>query len=50
MAQVTARYWLSVDGSIPRDAASRLVGQLSWRGIGGFPKADRAEQGETARR
>jgi hypothetical protein len=47
---VTARYWLSVDGSIPRDAASRLVGQLSWRGIGGFPKAGRAEQGETARR
>ena len=50
MAQVTARYWLSVDGSIPRDAASRLVGQLSWRGIGGFPKADRAEQADAVRR
>lgn len=43
MAHVTARYWLSVDGSIPRDAASRLLGQLAWRGIGGFPKADQAK-------
>lgn len=41
MAQVTARYWLSTEGSIPRDAASVLVGQLSWRGLAGFPKIDR---------
>ena len=44
MAQVTARYWLSTEGSIPRDAASRLIGQLSWRGLGGFPKREAPEQ------
>ena len=38
MAQVAARYWLSDDGAIPRDAASRLLASLSWRGIGGFPR------------
>jgi AcrR family transcriptional regulator len=40
MAQVTARYRLTTEGSIPRDDASRLIGQLSWRGLGGFPKAE----------
>jgi AcrR family transcriptional regulator len=40
MAQVSARYWLTSEGAIPRDAASRLIGQLSWRGLGGFPKSD----------
>lgn len=49
MAHVTARYWLSVDGSIPRDAASRLLGQLAWRGIGDFPKAERPESTADAR-
>ena len=39
MAQVAARYWLSGDGTIPRDAAARLLASLSWRGIGGFPRA-----------
>ena len=43
MAQVTARYWLSTEGSIPRDAASVLIGQLSWRGIGGFPMIERPD-------
>ncbi|GAA1886646.1 TetR/AcrR family transcriptional regulator [Lapillicoccus jejuensis] len=38
MAQVAARYWLSQGASVPRDEAARLVGQLAWRGIGGFPK------------
>ena len=38
MAQVSARYWLSTQGSIPREAASALIGQLSWRGLGAFPK------------
>ena len=37
MAQVSARYWLAEGGSIPRDAAARLLASLSWRGIGGFP-------------
>jgi len=57
MAQVTARYWLTTQGSIPRDAASTLVGQLSWRGLAGFPKIERSrvardhrvEQGGSAR-
>ena len=39
MAQVAARYWLADDGAIPRDAASRLLASLSWRGIGGFPRS-----------
>jgi AcrR family transcriptional regulator len=38
MAQVAARYWLQADGTIPRDAAARLLASLSWRGIGGFPR------------
>jgi AcrR family transcriptional regulator len=37
MAQITARYWLSVSGSVPRGAAAELVSNLSWRGIAGFP-------------
>ena len=38
MAQVTARYWLSrKEGKLPRDAASKLMAALSWRGIAGFP-------------
>ncbi len=37
MAQVTARYWLGRQGSLPRDAAAQLVATLSWRGIAGFP-------------
>jgi len=40
MAQVTARYWLSTNGSIPRGAAARLLASLSWRGIRGFPRAE----------
>lgn len=40
MAQVTARYWIGNNGSIPRDAAAALIAQLSWRGIRAFPKTD----------
>jgi AcrR family transcriptional regulator len=40
VAQVSARYWLNSQGSIPRDAAAGLVATLSWRGIRGFPKRD----------
>ncbi|HSZ39543.1 MAG TPA: TetR/AcrR family transcriptional regulator [Trebonia sp.] len=39
MAQVSARYWLSTLGSIPRDAAEQLVARLAWRGISGWPRA-----------
>jgi AcrR family transcriptional regulator len=38
MANVSARYWLATEGSMPRDAAARLLGTLAWRGIGGFPR------------
>ena len=38
MAQVTARYWLQSGRVIPRAEAERLAAQLSWRGIGAFPK------------
>jgi AcrR family transcriptional regulator len=37
MAQVTARYWLSTDRAIPKDAAEQLVARLGWRGISGWP-------------
>jgi AcrR family transcriptional regulator len=37
MAQVTARYWLTLGEGIPRAEAARLVAQLSWRGLGAFP-------------
>lgn len=40
IAQVTARYWLDAEGSIPRDAAAGLVATLGWRGIRGFPKRE----------
>ena len=38
LAQVSARYWLSARGSIPREAAAELVASLGWRGIRGFPR------------
>ena len=41
MAQVCARFWLAQGSAIPRDEAARLVAALSWRGLGGFPKAER---------
>ncbi len=37
MAQVSARYWLSALGTIPREAAEHLVARLAWRGISGWP-------------
>jgi AcrR family transcriptional regulator len=39
-AQVSARYWLATDGSIPRETAAELVATLGWRGIRGFPKRE----------
>ena len=48
MAQVAARYWLADDGAIPRDAASRLLASLSWRGIGGFPRSGDVRSDEGA--
>jgi AcrR family transcriptional regulator len=50
MAQVSARYWLSTLGSIPREAAEQLVARLAWRGISGWPRTadplSTADQGE----
>jgi AcrR family transcriptional regulator len=40
MAQVSARWWLSKEGTIPRDAAAQLLAALAWRGIRGFPRAN----------
>jgi AcrR family transcriptional regulator len=39
-AQVAARWWLTQDGSLPRESAERLVSSLTWRGISGFPRVD----------
>ena len=41
MAQVSARYWLSTLGTIPREAAEQLVARLAWRGISGWPRSHR---------
>ncbi|SDQ44601.1 TetR/AcrR family transcriptional regulator [Thermostaphylospora chromogena] len=38
MAEVSARYWLSSQGSIPKEAATQLMARLAWRGISGFPR------------
>jgi len=37
MAQVSARYWLSTDQEIPKDAAEQLIARLAWRGISDWP-------------
>lgn len=39
MAEVSARYWISTRGSIPKDSAEQLMARLAWRGISGFPRA-----------
>ena len=36
-AQVSARYWLSTDRRISKDAAEQLMARLAWRGISGWP-------------
>jgi len=38
MAQISATYWLSTDGAIPKDAAEQLMARLAWRGISGWPR------------
>jgi AcrR family transcriptional regulator len=40
MAQVSARFWLASDGSLPLRDATSLVATLGWRGIRGFPRLD----------
>ncbi len=46
MAHVTARYWLETGRTLDRLHADRLVAQLSWRGIRGFPRAEHPEHPE----
>ncbi len=46
MSQVTARYWINSGRPVPRAEAERLVTALSWRGIGGFPRAEAVERAE----
>ncbi len=41
ISQVTARYWLTAGMPVPRDVATRLISQLAWRGIAGFPHLER---------
>jgi AcrR family transcriptional regulator len=38
MAHVAARFWLQKGRLMPREEAVRLVSQLLWRGIAGFPR------------
>ena len=37
MAHVAARFWLQKGRQMPREDAVRLVAQLAWRGVAGFP-------------
>jgi AcrR family transcriptional regulator len=38
MAHVAARFWLQKGRQMPREEAVRLVAQLVWGGVGGFPR------------
>jgi AcrR family transcriptional regulator len=38
MSQVSARFWLSAEGDLPRERAVDLISTLAWRGIRGFPR------------
>src|SRR5262249_17518282 len=38
MAEVSARYWMGQQKSIPKETAENLIARLAWRGIGGFPR------------
>jgi AcrR family transcriptional regulator len=47
MAQVSARYWLSTDGSIDKEAAENMLARLAWRGISDWPLAAETQNQET---
>ncbi len=38
LAEVSARWWLSSGGTVPKERAVHLLAGLAWRGIGGFPR------------
>jgi len=46
ISHVTARWWIQAGRPVAREAAAALVSQLSWRGIGGFPKAEGRTEGK----
>jgi AcrR family transcriptional regulator len=48
MAHVAARYWLQKGRLMPREEAVRLVSQLVWRGVAGFPRLNELAQPEPA--
>ncbi|MFZ1286101.1 MAG: TetR/AcrR family transcriptional regulator [Candidatus Phosphoribacter sp.] len=48
MAQVAARNWAVLDTTVGRQETARLVGQLAWRGLGGFPKVARPAEAPAA--
>ncbi len=43
MAEVSARYWLAQQRTIPKDTAEKLIARLAWRGISGFPNVRTSE-------
>jgi AcrR family transcriptional regulator len=49
MANNVARYWRQSGRKVPRAVADHLIGQLAWRGIRGFPKAEPATDRAEAR-
>jgi AcrR family transcriptional regulator len=38
VAEVSARWWLTSTGQVPKDRAIELLEALCWRGIGGYPR------------
>ena len=40
MAHTSARFWLRAGRTMPREEAIRLVAQLCWGGLAGFPRVD----------
>ncbi len=46
MGHTGARNWLANESALDKEDAVRLVGNLAWRGIGGFPKPDVNPRGE----
>jgi AcrR family transcriptional regulator len=40
LSEVTARWWLNNNRTMPKEEAVRLIESLAWRGISNFPLAD----------
>jgi AcrR family transcriptional regulator len=46
-AHVAARFWLQKGRLMPREEAVRLVAQLMWRGVAGFPRLHEDGEGDS---